>query len=102
LQLKDIYSSAEGSVPVFYNRNKLQVKYELNKRIELYVSEEVYSPFYRFNAIGIDRSRSAVGMIYNLSKKSSIEGTFYYQQELYATRQLRRNFIYSLTYNFSF
>lgn len=101
-QLKDIYSSAEGSVPVFYNRNKLQAKYELNKRIEFYVSEEVYSPFYRFNEIGIDRSRSAVGMIYNLSKKSSVEGTFYYQQELYATRQLRRNFIYSLTYNFSF
>lgn len=102
VQLKDIYSSAEGSVPVFYNRNRLQVKYELNKRIEFYVSEEVFSPFYRFNEIGIDRSRTAVGMIYNLSKKSSIEGTFYYQQELYATRQLRRNYIYSITYNFTF
>jgi len=102
MQLKDVYSSEEGSVPVFYNRNKLQVKYELNKRIELYVSEEVYSPFYNFNQIGIDRTRSSAGMIYNLSKKSSLEGTFYYQQELYATRQLRRNFIYSLTYNFTF
>lgn len=102
MQLKDVYSSEEGSVPTFYNRNKLQVKYELNKRIELYVTEEVYSPFKGLSEIGIDRSRSSIGMIYNLSKKSSIEGAFYYQQEFYATRQLRRNFIYSLTYNFSF
>ena len=101
MQLKEVYSSEEVSVPVFYNRNKLQVKYELNKRIEFYLTEEVYSPFYNFNQIGIDRTRSSAGMIYNLSKKSSIEGAFYYQQELYATRKLKRNYIYSITYNIS-
>ena len=49
-----------------------------------------------------DRSRSAVGLIYNLSKKASVEGGFIYRHELNAYNRTNRDFVYSLTYSYEF
>lgn len=101
-RFKDIYSSSEGKTPVLYDRNKITLRYEINKRFDIYVSEELYSPFYNFKTIIIDRQRSALGTIYKISKSSEIEAYFMLQQQFYSNKQLRRDFIYGLTYQFDF
>jgi hypothetical protein len=101
-QVRDIYTSENGAVPEFYDRNKFTARYELNKRFDVYLAQEVYSPFYRFSTVPADRSRSYAGVIYNISKKSSVDVFFLFQRELYASRQLRRDFIYGLTYILEF
>jgi predicted porin len=101
-QVNDFYSSADGQVPVFYERNKLTVKYDLNKRIGFYVSEELYLPFYQAQNKGFDRSRSFIGTSYSLTKHNEIEVYFGYQHELNAFKVTRRLFIYGVGYAYEF
>jgi hypothetical protein len=102
MRYKDVTSSEEGTTPLFHERNKFLLRYEMNKLIDIYVSEELYSPFTKMKQIGFDKSRSAVGLIYKLSQKSSLEGYFLFQKELYAKKQLHRDFIFGITYNHRF
>jgi hypothetical protein len=101
-QFNDFYSSPNGQVPVFYDRNKLTLKYELNKRVEFYVSEELYLPFYQAQNKGFDRSRSFVGTNYKLTKDDAFELYFGYQHELNAFKVTRRLFIYGVGYSHEF
>lgn len=101
-QLKDMLTSEDGLIPKYYDRHKLNIKYELNKRYSMYISEELYYPWYQAKNKGFDRSRSAVGLIWKLSKKKSIEGNFTYRHELNAFNRTNRDFIYSLTYSYEF
>ncbi|MBK9284474.1 MAG: DUF2490 domain-containing protein [Sphingobacteriaceae bacterium] len=96
-QLKNYNSSEKGKTPSIYNRHKLKVKYELNKRIDLSASHEIYVPLFKNNLI-TDRFRSGISLCYKITKKSSLEIAFYYQQELFANRQLRKDFIYAIIY----
>jgi len=102
IQYSNIYTSADGLVPEFYERNKLTVKYELNKRVSFYVAEELYFPFYQAMNKGFDRSRSFVGGTYALTKHNEIELYFAYQHELNAFDVTRRIFIYGIGYSHSF
>ena len=101
-ELKDVYTSEDGLLPTYYDRNKLSLKYEINKRFTVSVSEELYLPLYQAKYKGFDRSRSAAGMAYKLSKKSELEFTFTYRHELNAYNRTRRDFIYGLTYSLEF
>jgi hypothetical protein len=101
-ELRDLYKSEEGLAPRYYDRHKVSVKYELNKRFDAYVSEELYYPWNQAKNKGFDRSRSAIGLIYKLSKRKSIEGNFTYRHELNAFNRTNRDFIYSLTYSYEF
>lgn len=101
-ELRDMLTSEDGLVPRYYDRHKVSVKFELNKRIEAYVSEELYYPWYHPRGMGFDRSRSAIGLIYKLSKRKSLEGNFTYRHELNAPDRTNRDFIYSLTYSYEF
>jgi hypothetical protein len=101
-ELRNMLTSENGMIPRYYDRHKLSVKYELSKRYEVYVSEELYYPWYQAKNKGFDRSRSAIGLIYKLSKKKSIEGNFTYRHELNAFNRTNRDFIYSLTYSYEF
>jgi len=102
VRMRDIYTSENGTVPVYMNRNKLTLKYEINKRITAYVYEEVYLPFYQVRNKGLSRSRSAAGVEYNLTKKITLEGYFLLQHELNAFNKTNRDFIYGLTYAHKF
>ena len=101
-ELKDVLTSEDGMVPKYYDRYKGSIKYELNKRYAVYVSEELYYPWYQAKNKGFDRSRSALGLIYKISKKKSLEGNFTYRHELNAFKATHRDFIYSLTYSYEF
>ena len=101
-ELKDALTSEYGLVPKYYDRHKLSIKYELSKRYSVYVSEELYYPWYQAKNKGFDRSRSAIGLIYKLTKRKSIEGNFTYRHELNAFSRTNRDFIYSLTYSYEF
>lgn len=101
-QVQDIYVSYDGAVPVNYERNKFTIKYDINKRFTAYVAEELYLPFYQAKSKGLDRSRSYMGLFYNLTKKSSIEVYFLYQHELNAFNRTNRDFIYGLGYSREF
>jgi hypothetical protein len=101
-QYKDVYSSEYGKVPVWYERNKLTVKYELNKRIDFYCSGELYLPLYQAKNKGFDRSRTLLGVLYNLNKKNVVEIYFGFQKELNAYKAARRDYIYGLGYTHQF
>ena len=99
---KNVMSSNEGSYALWHDRHKFLIRYEINKRFDAYISEELYSPLQNMKLIGFDRSRTAVGVIYKLSKNNSIEGYFLFQKELYSDKQLRRDYVYGITYNHRF
>jgi hypothetical protein len=101
-ELRDMYVSEDGLVPRYYDRHKIAVKYELNKRFDAFVSEELYYPYYQAMNKGFDRSRSAIGLIYKLSKKANLEAGFTYRHELNAFGRTNRDFIYSITYSYEF
>jgi hypothetical protein len=95
----DLYTSYEGRVPVFYERNKLTLKYELTKRYTFYVAEEIYWPLYQARNKTFNRSRSFAGLFYSFSKKSQLEIYFAYQQQLNAFDAAKRIFIYGIGYS---
>jgi len=102
IRMRDIYNSENGTVPVYMNRNKLTLKYEINKRITAYAYEELYLPFYQVRNKGLSRSRSAAGIEYVMTKKITLEGYFLLQHELNAFNKTNRDFIYGLTYSHKF
>lgn len=93
----------ERVVPATLNRNKLQVRFGLNKHIELFVSEELYVTLtntYKYDEIG--RSRTIAGAEYKLSKKSSIELFYLFQRQYDFKNVASRYFIYGITFNHAF
>lgn len=102
IRFKNIYTSENGTIPTYFERNKLVVKYDINKRFETYISEELYLPFDQTRNKGLSRSRSAIGLIYNITKKINLEGFFIYQHELNAFNRTNRDFIYGLGYSQQF
>lgn len=102
VQWRNPYSNEEGTVIRFYDRNKCTLKYNLNKWLDFYLSEELYLPLYQAQNKGFDRSRSYLGANYSFNKKSSFDLSFGYQHELNAFNVTNRIFIYSMGYVYSF
>lgn len=102
VEYADIYSSERGLIPKFYDRNKLSLSYDINKRFTASVSEELYYPLYQAKYKGFDCSRSTIGLLYNFSKKSNVEFSFIYFYELNAFNRTTRDFVYRITYSFEF
>lgn len=102
LRMRDVYTSEYGKIPQYIDRNKLTIKYELNKRFTAYVYEELYLPFDQRKNKGLSRSRSAAGLEFNITKKITIEGFFIYQHELNAFNRTNRDFIYGIGYSHEF
>lgn len=101
-QFKDMYTSENGMNAEWYNRNKLTVKHEINKRINGYLSEELFLPFYQAKQKGLDRSRSIIGLEYALSKNSEMDLSFGYQHELNSFKTTQRVFIYGINFTHQF
>lgn len=100
--MQDIYSSYDGRVPVFTDRNKLTVKYELNKRYSFYTAEELYMPFYQAKNKTLSRSRTFAGVFYRLTKDTEFELYFAFQRQLNAFNVTKRVFIYGIGYSWQF
>lgn len=101
-QVKNINTSETGGVPLFFDRNRINIKYELNKWLDVYAEEEINLSYGQFKYDNISRSRTSLGAIYNISKKSNVEAYFMFQKHFRYNNQPRRDFIYGLTYSYSF
>lgn len=93
-QVKNVYSSYDGAVPVWQNRNKITLKYQLNKRFTFYSAQELYLPLYQAKSRGLNRSRTFGGLFYKLTKYTELEGYFMYQHELNSFAVTNRVFVY--------
>lgn len=102
LQMKNIYSSDDGKVLHCYSRNKITIGYEINKRYELYMAEEINSPFREFAKLPVNRTRTSVGLTYNLTKWSYLEAYFLLQKKYSYSSLPGRDFIYGITFSHSF
>jgi hypothetical protein len=101
-QSQELQPDDYGVKPSYYERNKLTLKYELNKHVEAFVQSELYYPLYQAKGKGFDRSRSGAGLNYTLNKKTSFDFYFLYQHELNASRRTQRLFVYGIGYNHEF
>jgi hypothetical protein len=114
-QYNNPYTSYYGLIPYYYDRNKFIVKYELNKRFTYYVAEELYIPLNNPQIKSIDRTRTFIGMFYNIFKHQQLELYFMYQDRLQNTTWfkertnyntysyiLEKDFVYGIGYSFSF
>jgi hypothetical protein len=101
-QSQELQPDDYGVNAAYYERNKLTLKYEINKRFEAYLFEELYYPLYQAKGKGLDRSRSGVGLNYTINKKSGFEFYFLYQHELNARNRPERLFVYGIGYNHEF
>lgn len=102
LNMEDVYSSEDGRQLRFFERNKLTVKYEWNKRLDVYLAGEINSPFYRFSDLMVRRTRLVAGLEYQLSDKSGVEAGFIFQNRYRYSSPSSREFIYTLSYSYNF
>jgi hypothetical protein len=66
----------------WYNRNKLSIRYSVNKRVSAFVAGEIYIPLNNPQFQGIDRVRGITGVVIKTFKKQELELHFMYQQWL--------------------
>jgi hypothetical protein len=82
-QNHDVLSSKTGSILQSYFRNKVTLRYELNKFLTPYIASELY---YHFNTRAVNNSfsriRYFVGVFYHLGKRSDLELYYLIQQDL--------------------
>jgi hypothetical protein len=102
MRYKSYFTSETGTIPKLYERNKFTVKYELNKKMTFYVSEEIRYPFDQTRNKGLNRSRSSLGLEYSFSKTIVVQPYFTFQQELNAFNKTNRDFIYGLGFSYEF
>jgi hypothetical protein len=79
-ELIDVESSEKGQVPEWYSRSKIEAKYDVGKKYTPYASFELRYQFFNPRDMESDhtwhRYRAALGVDYELSKKSALG--FYY------------------------
>ncbi len=102
-QVKGSAPLGEQKTPTTFNRNKFSLKYELTKRWTIYTSAELYftlSNKHKYAALG--RTRNSLGLVYKLSKTTSIEPYFLYQKKNKFKDLSARHFMYCLSLNREF
>ena len=104
-EVKKYYSSKLGKLPEWFYRHKLQVKYELNKRIEPYFATEAQIQLYDAGKMvdnnELNRVRFKVGTDIKLSAKKTF-GIYYGFQNEFATAKENDIYILGLEYSIKF
>jgi hypothetical protein len=104
-QNKASYDADKRRAVYYYDRNKLTVKYELHKLLELYVAQEFNLPLYRDSDrdLFFNRSRTFFGNQFNFSRNSYLESYFILQQKTpVKATYINRAWIFGITYSHSF
>jgi len=114
-QYNNPYTSDYGTIPFYYDRNKFIVKYEFNKYYTFYAAEELYIPLNSPQVKGLDRTRTFIGLFYNIFKHQQLELYFMYQNRLQNgawfkqhenyqadNYMLEKDFVYGIGYSFDF
>jgi hypothetical protein len=100
-QYDDNHSSPEGKTAENYSRNKLSLKYELNKKINFYTSYEIYTPLRSYDQVFKDNTRYSLGLEYSFNKMHSIDLSYMIQQES-NVKNPWTDYVVCLGYNFGF
>jgi hypothetical protein len=103
-QTRASYNREKAMIPQYFDRNKLTLKYQLSRRVEMYLAGELNIPLSpKYPLITISRMRYFSGLEFKLNKNSYLEGYFLYQRKYLGTKGYPpRDFIYGLTYGYSF
>ncbi len=108
-ELIDPYTSKYGLTPLYYDRNKITIKYDFNKWFTFYVADEIYLPLNNPKVIGFDKNRIFFGLFYNVNRRQMLELYFMNQQRLQfsewpryggnmSSNQFLMDFIYGIGY----
>lgn len=99
IRYKQYLTSEDGKIPKVYNRNRIAIQYELNKRFSLTNSYEIYIPLNKTEIIEINRLRSIAELNYKLSKKTSIRSYFLFQTQFHTDELIERKFVYGFEFS---
>ena len=103
-EVRNIYSSAIGSVPEWYSRNKFELKYDLHKPVTPYIAIELRYQINNPRAVESNRlwhrNRYFVGLDYKKSDKHSF-GLYYMIQREYNVSSPQNLYIVGLEYSLS-
>lgn len=96
-QYSDIGRASDGGVPEYYLRNKLSLKWDINKPYTPYISFELFSPlnYPRINVF--NAMRATAGIEYAFSKHHKID-IYYMIQKAVNESQPETDFILGLGY----
>lgn len=78
----ELNHQAEGSDIEYYLRNKLSLKWDLEKQFTPYISVELFSPLNYPRYSAFDNIRSTAGIEYNFSKHHKIDVFYMIQKEM--------------------
>jgi outer membrane protein assembly factor BamA len=91
-QYTDVNSSATGHVPEYYWRNKLSLKYELEKKYTPYISLEMFLPVLTPQLSQPDGMRYTAGMEYAINKHATLD-LYYMIQRAYNVNNPETDFV---------
>jgi hypothetical protein len=91
-QFSDYYSSETGKIPEWYSRTKFQVKRDLDKKYEPYISFEMYYLIDNLDETDrvIDRFRYETGLEYEFNRRYKAGAFFLLQHDLF-TKEIEIN-----------
>lgn len=102
-ELENVYSSEEGQIPEWYSRNKIGLKYDLNKPIAPYIAGElsyqIRNPRKPSADANLYRTRYQVGVVYNLNPHHEL-GVYYRIQNKFNIENLESLYIIGLVYSY--
>ncbi len=103
-EVRNVYSSDNGSLPEWYSRNKFEVKYDLNKPITPYLAAEFRYQINNPRSAESDntwhRDRYFVGLDYKRNDKNAF-GLYYMIQREYNVSAPQDLFILGVEYSLS-
>lgn len=112
-QYNSPYTSKDGMIPFYHDRNKFVARYEATERFWFYTAEELYLPLTVTWQKGFDRSRTFLGMFFNVTRAQQFELYFMFQAQLrgdakwYKEREdsndlLSHTYVYGVGYSITF
>lgn len=100
-EFKNVETKPKGSIPESAWRNKIQIKYSLNKKIKPFVSSEFYIPILNSERFELNKLRSSIGFEYKLNKRNSLEPYYLIDYQL-NEKNPHRYFVFGISYICSF
>lgn len=98
-QYADKGRASDGGVPEFYLRNKLGLKWDLNKPYTPYISVELFSPLNYPRDNAFDNIRTSAGLDYSFSKHHKIDIYYLIQKEVNVNKP-KTDFVFGLGYTY--
>lgn len=97
-----LYAEDDEINPIYCNRNKVTLKFDLDKKISPFLFSEIFVPLNKkINNLMIDNIRYAMGIDYKVNRMHSIDLFYMIDKELNQSNPLT-NYIIGLSYNFNF